>query len=121
MPALQHFAPLTGHANADFSHLFRTLQCCGEVEIYEGKMVPPTKIQTGRVSAFADGEGTVARMELNYEMKGGILGKAMDSGMLRNQFSKAGRGLLAGLKHYIETGEEVTHPREIKHLEAVPV
>ncbi len=86
-----------------------------QVEVYDGKRVPPTERQVARVSTRPNGpDSSIARMEMEYELKGGLLGKAADKGMMRNQFGKAAGGLLAGLKHYVETGEEVTHPREIK-------
>ena len=46
-------------------------------------------------------------MQFEYGMKFGFVGALMDRLMVKKQFSKAIPGILAGLKHYAETGEQV--------------
>ena len=76
------------------------------VEIYDGKLQPPTANNLGTVAVRPDGaDRSIASFALSYEPKG-LMGKVVD-GPLRVQFEKAGSRMLAGLKHYIETGEEI--------------
>ncbi len=78
-----------------------------KVEIYSGKGTPPFKSAVGQLEAKPDGNGTLVRMRFEYSLKFGPIGALMDRLMVRSQFSKAIPGILAGLKHYAETGEEV--------------
>ncbi|RMF77086.1 MAG: SRPBCC family protein [Chloroflexi bacterium] len=77
------------------------------IEIYESSKTPPFDKAVAFISLHEDGEETVVRMEITYTMKFGPLGALMDALMVRKQFSKVVPNLLAGLKHHVETGEEV--------------
>ncbi len=51
--------------------------------------------------------GTVVHMFMDYEMKMGPLGAAMDALIVRRKFTGTLKLLLAGLEHHLDTGEEV--------------
>lgn len=92
-----------------------------QVEIYQGTRTPPAETVQARLSVRAEGDRTIARMQMAYKLKGGVVGQAMDRVLVRRQYVKAATGLLAGLKHYIERGEEVTHSRVVAHLTSAVV
>ena len=69
---------------------------------------PPFKQARARLALKEENGGTRASMNVEYTLKYGVLGKLMDALMVRSQFQKAIPGVLRGLKHYTETGEEVT-------------
>ena len=50
----------------------------------------------------------MVRGAINYDMKFGPIGALMDRFMIQPQVGESFDSLLAGLKHHIETGEEVT-------------
>ncbi len=80
------------------------------VEIYDSKGIPPivkNMRATLAIKEAANG-GTNASFTFNYDMAFGPVGALMNAAMVKNQYGKASAGILAGLKHYIETGEEVT-------------
>lgn len=54
-----------------------------------------------------EGDGTRVIVGPRYELKGGVLGSVVDRLVGRRQYRKGMQQLLAGLKHYIETGEQV--------------
>ena len=78
-----------------------------KIEIYEGKGVPPFKTAVAHLSVAPDDNGTIVKMSLSYRLKFGPLGALMDAMLVRKQFQKAVPGILAGLRHYTETGETV--------------
>lgn len=81
------------------------------IEIYETKKTPPFKRAFATISVHESGpNATTVRGTLDYTIKFGPLGALMDVVMVKSQFGKAWGGLFAGLKHYIETGEEVNSP-----------
>lgn len=77
------------------------------VEIFEFKNVPAMRSAVAVFNLDARGPETVVQMQLSYEVGLGALGAGMNSMMMKRQFSKAATGLLAGLKHHIETGAPV--------------
>lgn len=77
------------------------------VEIYESKRVPVVTDMIGALSVDEDGSGTRVTMSIEYGTKYGPLGSLLDRVAIQAQNTKAIRLVLAGLKHYIETGEEV--------------
>lgn len=77
------------------------------IEIYDGQKSPPFKSAVAQISVAEDGNGSVVRGKLDYELKYGPIGSLMDAVMVKSQFNNAWNGLFAGLKHYVETGEEV--------------
>lgn len=79
------------------------------VDIYQfNGMTPPIKRALAHLSVEADGDGTIAKMWLEYEMKMGFIGNAMKLLMLDAQYQKAVTGILQGLKYHAETGKQGT-------------
>jgi carbon monoxide dehydrogenase subunit G len=79
------------------------------------KGMPPMKDIQAKFTTEADGDTTVVNMEMKYSMKFGPIGAAMNAMMIKPQFSKVVPNILNGLKHFVETGEEVT-PQVIKQI-----
>lgn len=72
------------------------------------KKAPPFKKAYGRLATQEEGTGTRVTMTLDYTLKFGPLGKLLDAAMVRPRMQKVVPTVLLGLKHYAETGEEVT-------------
>ncbi|MEM7031078.1 MAG: SRPBCC family protein [Chloroflexota bacterium] len=90
------------------------------LEIYQGKGAPPFKTAQATLSVEpAPNGGTIATGTLRYKMKYGPIGALMDAVMFGPFLQKGFSGLLAGLKHYAETGEEVAGPKGLQFV-AVP-
>ena len=88
-----------------------------KIEITSGKGVPPFKTAVAHIEVQPQGSTTLVKMRFDYGIKFGFIGNLMDSLMVKKQFSKAIPGILAGLKHYAETGEEVRRGVQVdKHL-----
>jgi len=68
---------------------------------------PPIEGFQGHLSVQDIPGGTLARIEMRYEPKYGPLGWLMDRLMIRPQYARMLPGIMAGLKHYVETGEQV--------------
>lgn len=77
------------------------------IEISEFKNVPAMRAGGADIHIRARGDQTDVHLELSYEVGLGAVGAGMNSMMLKRQFSKAATGLLAGLKHHVETGDPV--------------
>jgi carbon monoxide dehydrogenase subunit G len=84
-----------------------------DVQIVEGKRTPPMTDIIAHFELEPDGDATIVRASMRYDMKFGPLGWAMDHTMVRPKFGSAFSQILAGLKHYLETGETVTGEVEI--------
>ncbi len=91
------------------------------VEIYDGQKTPPWRNAIAELSVAERDGGTVVRGKLSYDMKYGPIGALMDRFMIQPQFGKAFGGIFAGLKHYIETGEEVNGPQGLPFDQIVAV
>ena len=76
-----------------------------KIDVYESSL--PLKRNIVTFSLEDSGAGTIVRVTPEYQLKLGPIGALMDKLMVRRQFEKGMDGLLAGLKHYVETGEEV--------------
>jgi len=85
------------------------------VELYNGQGMPPWKNAVAEFSVREHKGGTMVRGAINYDMKFGPIGALMDRFMIKPQFGEAFGSQLAGLKHHVETGEEVTE------LEGLPM
>ena len=85
------------------------------VEIYDGEKVPPFARATASFELKGDGDGTEVDFTLAYTLKMGIIGRLMDALMVRRQFAKTAEGIVAGLKHYCETGQTVGSDTEIDY------
>ncbi len=77
-----------------------------KIDIVEGKKMPPFKQANGSYRLREENGQTVVKLALNYGLKFGPIGRLMDAVMVRSQFKKVVPNMLAGLKHYAETGEE---------------
>ena len=79
------------------------------VEIFDGRRTPPFKEAWGelKLEEVPDGRGTLTRLHLHYELKGGILGGVIDRLMVRRQYGNGLKLALAGLKYHVETGKLV--------------
>ncbi|MEM7281177.1 MAG: SRPBCC family protein [Pseudomonadota bacterium] len=84
-----------------------------EIEIYEGKKSPPFKKAIASLRVSEDRGETVVTGTLAYTLKMGPLGYMMDKFMVASQFNKAWTGVLAGLKHYAETGQPIEDPKVV--------
>ena len=74
-------------------------------EVYDTNM--PVTSHVIAYELDEDGDGTVVRAEREYELKYGPLGRLADSLTGRRRMERGTRELLAGLKHYAETGEPI--------------
>ena len=72
-------------------------------EIYESNA--PLKTAAIDISLKHDGARTMVTATLEYQLKFGPIGSLVDLLIVRQQFRKGIIGPLAGLKHYVETGE----------------
>ncbi len=77
------------------------------IEIYDRKKIPGLRTGVATIEIDSRGERTDVSMSLDYEVGLGVLGASMNVIVMRRNFSKALAGLLAGLKHHVETGESV--------------
>ena len=76
-----------------------------KIDIYESNM--PIKRNIVAFSIEADGDTSVVTVAPDYAIKYGPIGILIDLLVARRQLKKGMDGLLAGLKYYIETGNEV--------------
>ena len=67
----------------------------------------PMKSLRGEFSVSPAGHITEVRMTMDFRVKFGPVGALMDRFIVRRQMRKRMALTLAGLKHYVETGEEV--------------
>jgi len=76
-----------------------------KIEIYEGKKVP--FLGTGKFEVSEIDAKTKVKMTFDYNIKGGIIASIMGM-MMKGKMDKTIEGVLIGLKHHAETGEEVS-------------
>jgi hypothetical protein len=75
----------------------------------------PIKDAVGTLSLDEDGAETVVHMRMDYQLKYGPVGALADTFIVRSQLKKAIPAVLQGLKHFMETGEEIT-PEVMKNI-----
>lgn len=85
-----------------------------EVHIFEKKRVPMVTDLYATVGVEAEGDGSRAYFEPRYRTKAGLLGRIFDRIAIAPQYRKGGREFVAGLKHYVETGEDVTRDADLR-------
>ena len=91
------------------------------LEIYDGKGVPPFKKSVATLAIAPNGHGTVVTATLDYSLKYGPLGALMEALVVKRFLQRGFQALLAGLKHHVETGEEVQSAKGLPFkLVAVP-
>ena len=64
----------------------------------------PVRRLKHRYTLTPDGSGTLVHQTMEYELKFGLVGKLMDTIMVRKKWDAGIKGFFAGLKHYVETG-----------------
>ena len=90
------------------------------IEIYGGKGIPPFRKALVDLKVEPNGKGgSKVSTSLDYSLKYGPIGWVMDTVMVNRFMKKGFSGLLAGLKHHAETGEEVNGARGLQFT-AVP-
>lgn len=77
------------------------------VEIYERKRLPAVRRAMATIELEADAARTSVRCRLDYEVGLGPVGRSLNASLLRRMFATSLVGMLAGLKHHVETGETV--------------
>ena len=90
------------------------------VEISSAKKVP-LKRAVVTLKVVPNGDKSVFTLHQEYSLKMGLLGRIMDRMSARRQFGSALSGLAAGLKHFVETGNEVTAETNLSILEVAQV
>jgi hypothetical protein len=75
------------------------------IDIYQSKNVPFEGV--AQFTVKPNGTGTIVTQTMDFTMKGGPLGVLAGKPM-EKQIAKVLEGNMAGLKHYVETGEVVT-------------
>ncbi len=77
------------------------------VEIYERKRLPAIRRAAATIELTPVGTRTVVRCRLDYAVGLGPAGRGLHASFLRRMFDRSLVGMLAGLKHHVETGEPV--------------
>ena len=83
------------------------------VEIYERKRMPAIRRALATIELAAANGGTSVTCRLDYEVGLGPVGRGLNASMLRRMFGRSLTGMLAGLKHHVETGEDVAGVRRL--------
>lgn len=78
------------------------------IEVYDKRRVPLLTNNVGHVAIESNGDGCIGVLELSYDVKGGPIGRLLHRLGIKKQSEKGARLFVAGLKHFVETGEEVT-------------
>lgn len=84
------------------------------IEIYDGQGTPPFKKVLATIELSEDKGQTVVTGTMDYALKFGPIGSLMDQVMIKKMYGRAWEGVLAGLKHYSETGEQVDSNQQLK-------
>ena len=74
-----------------------------KIDVFESTLPLASNIVTFRVAPA--GDGTRVSVTADYKLKFGPVGALMDLLFAKRQFQQAFDGMMAGLKHHIETGE----------------
>lgn len=83
------------------------------VEIYEHRGLPAMRNGAAMIELEPDGAHTTVRCQMAYEVGLGPLGAVLNRVGFRRMFTRSVVGVLAGLKHNIETGERVDMATEL--------
>ncbi len=76
-----------------------------KIDVTESTMPLESNIVTFQIAP--DGAGTRVSVTADYKLKFGVIGALMDMLFAKRQMQQAFDDMMAGLKHYVETGEEV--------------
>lgn len=77
------------------------------IEIFEFKNVPGMRGGAAIFELVPQAGRTVVNVTFDYTVGLGLVGAGMNSMGMRRKFIKSMKGLLAGLKHHVETGEAI--------------
>lgn len=72
------------------------------IELYEHQW--PVRFMRWRTRLQPDGTGVLVTQDLEYEMKFGVLGKLMDTLMMRRKLDQGISEIFKSMKQHIETG-----------------
>jgi uncharacterized protein YndB with AHSA1/START domain len=75
------------------------------IDVYESSL--PIKRNVVEFLVRPEGDGTLVKVTVDYELKYGPVGALIDTLIARRQYQKGFGELLAGLKYHVETGKEV--------------
>lgn len=89
-----------------------------KVEIYRTKRVPFVRNLEAEVGVEPSGDGSIAYFAPSYETTAGPIGRLMDRLVLRRQYEKGGRAFVAGLKYFVETGNDVEKGSPLAYADA---
>ena len=67
----------------------------------------PLKKLVGHLAVRSEGDGTIARLEMDFRLKYGPLGALMTLVVAKRQFEQRAKMALAGLKYHVESGNVV--------------
>ena len=77
-----------------------------KIDIYESKNMPMITGMEAEFSLKADGDATLLTATFEYGMTN-LLGNLMNSMTMKKMNEKAWVSFIAGIKHHVETGEDV--------------
>jgi len=77
-------------------------------ELYECTL--PVRRLRHSYTLVREGEGTIVRQRMEYELKFGLLGKLLDAVMVRRKWIAGIKGFLSGLKRHAETEQRSADP-----------
>ena len=89
------------------------------LEIFDGEKTPPLKKAVATLELEPRGDMTEVMARFDYALKYGPLGALGDRLLFRRLFERGFDNLLSGLKHHVETGEEIGRGVKVQ-LAAVP-
>ena len=75
------------------------------IDVYESSL--PIKRNVVEFAVAPEGDSTLVSVTVDYQLRYGLVGAFIDTLIVRRQYQKGFRNLLAGLKSHIETGEFV--------------
>lgn len=79
-----------------------------DVEIFDGNQIPPVKNLVATLAVQELGNDSIVSFTFSYTPKFGPIGILMNIFMLQRLMTRVGNGILAGLDHYVTTGETVS-------------
>ena len=82
----------------------------------------PGMVSMGAEFSLSDeGENTRLRAIMNYKVGMGVVGKMMNSAMVKPMNTRNWDNYVAGIRHYIETGEEVSKETAVKTSDIIAI
>jgi len=89
-----------------------------KVDIYDKKRVPFVKNLRAEVGVEPTDGGSRAYFHARYDTSAGPIGRLMSRFMIRPQYEKGGRAFVAGLKYFVETGNDVEKGAPLAYSDA---